>query len=273
MSARLNFQITAGTDVGLVRGNNEDNFILNPDLSLPHWFLPQDTSKVLKLGDFGCVVVVADGMGGANCGEVASAIAVEHVRESFNSADLSTIMQSDYSIIDFLRHLVSDADLAIKTHASLHPESRGMGTTLVIGWLLGQSMHIVWCGDSRAYVYNHARGLKRLTKDHSRVQSYIDRGILTEESAFGHPESNIITRCLGDNPQQAQADYLLCSVQPSDLFLFCTDGLSAYCPDSEIEQVLQQTQTKINLCRNSLVAHALQAGGYDNITVAVLAIV
>lgn len=271
MNQDILFRITAGTDVGMVRTNNEDNFILNPDLTDTNWFLPQDITKPIRLGDVGCVMAVADGMGGANCGEVASAFVVEGVRQCFQSADLPTIMQSDYEIVDFMKGIVAQADQAIKQHAAMHPESRGMGTTLVLGWLIGFSLHLVWCGDSRAYVFNPQRGLQRLSKDHSRVQSYIDQGLLSEEEAFGHPESNIITRCIGDIPQLAQPDYRLYSLQPSDVILFCSDGLSAYCPDAEIEQVMQQTYTDLNECRNELVAHALKAGGFDNITVAILA--
>lgn len=270
MTPELVFQLTAGTDVGNVRDNNEDNFILNPDLRTPHWFLPEDITKPIRLGDVGCVIAVADGMGGANCGEVASAITVDCVRESFNSANLKSIAKSDFAIVDFLKGIVGASDQAIKTYAETHPESRGMGTTLVLGWLLGHSLHVAWCGDSRAYVYNPEHGLRRLSKDHSRVQSYVDQGFITEEEAFGHPESNIITRCLGDIPQEADADYHLYSIQSQDLILFCTDGLCAYCPDSEIEEVLAATHGDLNACRNELVGHALAAGGYDNITVAVL---
>lgn len=272
MTKRIEFKITAGTDIGLVRKNNEDNFVLNPDLSLSEWFLPSDITKALSLSDVGCVIVVADGMGGANCGEVASAIAIDYVKEAFNKADLKTIIQSDYAIVNFMKGLFTEADQSIKNYASEHPESRGMGTTMVIGWLLGQCMHIAWCGDSRAYVYNKEEGLLRLSKDHSRVQSYVDQGLISEEASFGHPQSNIILRCLGDIPQEAEADYYLYSVQPSDTFLFCTDGLSAYCRDRDIEQTLKYKNHDLNACRNELVAKALYAGGYDNVTVALLSI-
>lgn len=267
------FRVTAGTDVGLVRTNNEDNFILNVDLSQPSWFLPSDITKPILLGDVGCVMAVADGMGGANCGEVASALAVDHIRQSFSSADLGSIIQSDYAIIDFLKGVVVSADAVIKQHAATHAESRGMGTTLVMGWMIGHSLHLVWCGDSRAYVFNPAKGLTRLSRDHSRVQQYVDQGLISADEAFGHIESNIITRCLGDIPQKAEPDYLIYSLQPTDTILLCTDGLSAYCPDSEIEQVMTKTNTDINACRNELVAHALNAGGFDNVTVSVLSFV
>ena len=272
MTPDTQIRIIAGTNIGLIRKKNEDNFILNPDNSLSDWFMPTDVSKPIKLGNVGCTIAVADGMGGANCGEVASALTVECVKNAFESADLPNIIQSDLAIIDFLKRIVLTADLTIKQYAADHPESKGMGTTLVLGWLLGRVMHIVWCGDSRVYVYHPQRGLRRLSKDHSRVQSYIDQGLLTEDTAFGHPESNIITRCIGDVPKTADADYFLYEVQPSDTFLFCTDGLSAYCPDEEISQVMEETCSQLNTCRNELINHALQAGGYDNVTVALLSV-
>lgn len=270
MNPDIKIRITAGTDIGLVRTNNEDNFIVNPNLSQSDWFLPLDVTKPIKLGDVGCVMAVADGMGGANCGEVASAITVDCIRKSFSEADLSSIVKSDFAIIDFLKGIVTAADSAIKQHAVMHSESKGLGTTLVLGWFLGNSLHLVWCGDSRAYVFNASHGLRRLSKDHSRVQSYVDQGFLTEEAAFGHPESNIITRCLGDVPNPAVADYLIYGMQPSDIVLFCTDGLSAYCPDEEIEEVFIKTNGQLDLCRKELIEHALKVGGYDNVTVALL---
>lgn len=272
MRQAIQFRMTAGTDVGLVRVNNEDNFIVNPDLTHSDWFLPKDIAEPLRLSDIGCVFAVADGMGGANCGEVASAIAMEQVQRSFSNADVNTIIQSDLEIIDFLKQIVVSADKSIKQHALEHSECKGMGTTLVLGWLIGTALHIVWCGDSRAYVYRPSEGLRRISKDHSRVQCYIDQGLLTEKDAFGHPESNIILRCLGDIPQLAAPDYYFYSVQSSDLILFCSDGLSAYCPDSEIEQVMKANADNIAECRNELVGHALKAGGYDNVTVALVSI-
>ena len=196
--SRITFRMTAGTNVGCVRTNNEDNFIINENLSQSDWFLPQDTSKVITLGQDGCVLVVADGMGGLNAGEVASAIAVETVKQSFLDADSRKVAKGPKSIEKFLRDIVVKADQTIKKHVKSHPETKGMGTTLIFIWVHGNTAHLVWCGDSRAYIYNNQSGLLRFSKDHSYVQQLVDEGKLDEDLAFDHPDSNIITRCLGD---------------------------------------------------------------------------
>lgn len=266
------FNLTAGTHVGCVRTNNEDNFVLNADLSQKDWFLPQDASKPLVLGGNGCVLVVADGMGGANCGEVASAIVVREVQNIFNEADLESIRQSDISIERFLESTIVEADLAVKQHAKENPESRGMGTTIVLAWIIDGNVHLSWCGDSRAYIYNKVNGLQQISKDHSFVQSLVDKGELAPEDVFGHPQSNIITRCLGDFPTVAQPDYRLYTFQQGDTLMLCSDGLSAYCPDPQIAEVMGQHEDDVVNMRNALLQTALDAGGYDNVTVAVMSV-
>lgn len=268
MKDPLEFRIIAGTHVGCVRTNNEDNFVLCPDLTTNKWFLPEDVTKPIWLGDYGCLMVVADGMGGANCGEVASEIAVETIKQHFSDSNLEEIICSDQKIEQFLLDTVATADLSIKVRAKNDKSSHGMGTTVIIAWVLEGNVHLAWCGDSRAYLYNPDNGLSRLTKDHSFVQSLIDKGELTQEQAFGHPKSNVITRCLGDFPSIAQPDYKIYTLQPSDVILLCTDGLCGYCADQEIETVFRSYAGDPIACRNRLIQSALDAGGFDNVTVA-----
>lgn len=260
--------MTAGTNVGCVRTNNEDNFIINEDLSQSDWFLPQDTSQVITLGRDGCVLVVADGMGGLNAGEVASAIAVETVKQSFLDADLQKVAKTSKAIEKFMRDIVIKSDQAIKKHVKAHPETQGMGTTLIFIWVHGTTAHMVWCGDSRAYIYNEETGLVRFSKDHSYVQQLVDEGKLDEDLAFDHPESNIITRCLGDFQDRAKPDYKTYELQAGDILLICSDGLCGLCRDEEILHIMQQTSTDIELCKQTLIQSALDAGGYDNVTLA-----
>ena len=260
--------MTAGTNVGCVRTNNEDNFIINEDLSQSDWFLPQDTSQVITLGQDGCVLVVADGMGGLNAGEVASAIAVETVKQNFLDADLPKVAKNLKTIEKFLRDIVIKSDQAIKKHVKVHPETQGMGTTLILIWVHGTTAHMVWCGDSRAYIYNDETGLVRFSKDHSYVQQLVDEGKLDEDLAFDHPESNIITRCLGDFQDRAKPDYKNYELCEKDILLICSDGLCGLCRDEEILHIMQQTSTDIELCKQTLIQSALDAGGYDNVTLA-----
>ena len=266
--SRIKFRMTAGTNVGCVRTNNEDNFIINEDLSQSDWFLPQDTSQVITLGRDGCVLVVADGMGGLNAGEVASAIAVETVKLSFLDADLQKVAKTPKAIEKFMRDIVVRSDQAIKKHEKAHTETKGMGTTLIFIWVHGETAHMVWCGDSRAYIYNDETGLVRFSKDHSYVQQLVDEGKLDEDLAFDHPESNIITRCLGDFQDRAKPDYKTCELHTGDILLICSDGLCGLCRDEEILHIMQQTSTDIELCKQALIQGALDAGGYDNVTLA-----
>ncbi len=264
--------MTAVTDVGLVRTNNEDNFIVNPDLSQQdNWYVPANVEEEISLGENGCVLVVADGMGGMNAGEVASELAVAGIKNAFMKVDdFSDIVRDVNRVELFLRKIVVDADTSIKKRLVEDPSTVGMGTTIVVVWVLGSTAHIVWCGDSRAYLFNPNSGISRLTKDHSFVQELVDSGKLDAELAFNHPNSNIITRSLGDSPAKARPDYVRRELQKDDVLLLCSDGLCGLCRDEEIVDVMNNNLDDLAACRDSLVGAALNAGGYDNVTVALM---
>lgn len=270
----ITFKMTAETNVGLVRTNNEDNFIVNPDPSKENnWFVPADAEEVINLGENGCILVVADGMGGMNAGEVASDLAVTSIRDSFSKVkDFSSIQNDSDHIESFLKKIVVEADASIKKRLKEDPETSGMGTTLVVAWVVNTTVHIVWCGDSRAYLFKPDSGIIRLTKDHSYVQELVDSGKLDAELAFDHPNSNIITRSLGDSPSKAQPDYVCRELQKGDILLLCSDGLCGLCRDEEIGKVMSDS-AELGLCRDNLIEAALNAGGYDNVTVALMEVV
>lgn len=270
----ITFKMTAETNVGLVRTNNEDNFIVNPDPSKENnWFVPADAEEVINLGENGCILVVADGMGGMNAGEVASDLAVTSIRDSFSKVkDFSSIQNDPDHIESFLKKIVVEADASIKKRLKEDPETSGMGTTLVVAWVVNTTVHIVWCGDSRAYLFKPDSGIIRLTKDHSYVQELVDSGKLDAELAFDHPNSNIITRSLGDSPSKAQPDYVCRELQKGDILLLCSDGLCGLCRDEEIGKVMSDS-AELGLCRDNLIEAALNAGGYDNVTVALMEVV
>lgn len=265
----ITFRLTGGTNVGLVRTNNEDNFIVNADLTRDVWFIPSDLSNDIKLGEAGCLFVVADGMGGMNAGEVASAIAVDSVKENFNNADLKKIIGSGNKMRDFMLKTIKIADKNIKKRVAEDSSTQGMGTTIVIGWVYNDKVHISWCGDSRAYLFNAKSGLIRLSKDHSYVQQLVDEGKLDAELAFDHPNSNIITRCLGDSMTEAQPDYVSRTIVEGDMVILCSDGLCGLCRDEEIIDILNQHGEDIEQCKSELILGALNAGGYDNVTVTI----
>lgn len=265
----ITFRLTGGTNVGLVRTNNEDNFIVNADLTHDEWFIPSDMSNDIKLGEAGCLFVVADGMGGMNAGEVASAIAVDSVKDSFNNADLKKITGSENKMRDFMHKTIKIADKNIKKRVAEDSSTQGMGTTIVIGWVYNDKVHISWCGDSRAYLFNAKSGMKRLSKDHSYVQQLVDEGKLDAELAFDHPNSNIITRCLGDSMTEAQPDYTSSPIVEGDMIILCSDGLCGLCRDEEIIDILNRYGDDIEQCKAELISGALNAGGYDNVTVTI----
>lgn len=269
--SELTFKITVATNVGLVRSNNEDNFIVNPDLTTSDWYVPSDTDQVISLGENGAVLVVADGMGGMNAGEVASELAVNGIRRSFGDIeDFSKVTDCSNHIESFLKKAIVDADTAIKNKVKEDPTTSGMGTTIVIAWVVGNVAHVAWCGDSRAYLFNRQSGLSRLSKDHSYVQELVDAGKLDAELAFDHPNSNIITRSLGDSNVKAQPDYICKRLSAGDCIILCSDGLCGLVRDEEMLDLLMQDHESIEDIKNELFNAALQAGGYDNITIGIL---
>lgn len=265
---RIKFKIAAKTDVGLERSNNEDNFQASSDLLITpmRWV----NNEVCQLGEKGALLVVADGMGGMNAGEVASQITIDTVREEFAPINITPeITKSRYTIEKFMNEVVVKADAKIKEVSKKRPETRGMGTTIVIAWLYNENLYVSWCGDSRAYVFNPEYGLHRLTKDHSHVQQLVDAGKLTEDEAFDFPESNIITRCLCDAKQKAQPEcldkpYPVCD---NDIILLCTDGLCGMIRDYEIQDVMNSFTKDMTVLTDNLVQAALNASGADNCTV------
>ena len=256
--------ISGYTDVGIVRDKNEDAFVICPDLAHPRW--GKKVAKV-ELGAKGSLLAVADGMGGANAGDVASRLALESLKSTFSSNNLDSIIENSVSIKEFLQKAVAIADKAINEHTMSHPETCGMGTTIVICWILESTAYVAWCGDSRCYVYNPTSGLIALTKDHSLVQELVDQGELTPENAFKHPDSNIITRGLGCFDSEPIADLITHAIQPNDIFLLCSDGLCGYCKNDEIENVMKTSGLNIDKCCNKLMDLAWDAGGYDNICI------
>lgn len=265
------FRLFAGTDIGL-RDNNEDNFTVCPDLAMGEWMVPANQQESIPLGRLGCLMVVADGMGGMNAGEVASDIAIKTVQRMFSPDKLPTNGGIDF-IREHIRKAISEADLEIKRHCKKDPSTEGMGSTIVLAWLIGNSVFIGWMGDSRAYSYMPGVGIKRLTKDHSYVQSLVDEKIITEEEAMTHPQSNVIMRSLGDANQKAKPDIGCYSVSNGEIIMLCTDGLCGVCTDSEIADIISQTSDDLRNCKETLTCAALDADGSDNITIALMQIV
>lgn len=263
----LKLKLTAGTNVGLVRDNNEDNFVVCRDLINNDWTIPQ-AGETTDLGPYGALLIVADGMGGANAGEVASRIAIETIQQAFMKCRLANVVKSEANVLEFLCSVTRDADKSIVKYGKKHKEARGMGTTVVMAWILQDKAYICWCGDSRCYVFNPAVGLTRLSKDHSLVQQLVDSGELSPENAHDHPMSNVITQCLGNSTKKIDPDTRVYQMAHNDVLLLCSDGLSSLCTDDEMMQVMVANDDIVVL-KNQLIEAALNAGGYDNVTVAI----
>lgn len=270
MTHGMKIGISVQTDIGRERTHNEDACAFCSDLRRGVWNEASDAW--MEPGEMGAVLIVADGMGGANAGEVASSIAIEAIRKRY-ARNAFRPCRTKSEACGFLKEAVREADEAIRAYCTVNVDAIGMGTTVVIAWILDGCVHIAWAGDSRCYVFNPVSGLKRLTADHSYVQELVQKGELTEEEAFGHPDGSVITRCLGDTDSPAEPDIVTYVPQPNDLLLLCSDGLCGYCRDRKIERKLFRTFEQPRSCCGALVDMALAAGGCDNITVALASFV
>ena len=249
------------------RPNNEDNFQVDADLSVKDWKFQGD--EVVSLGEKGALLLVCDGMGGMNAGEVASKIAVDTVKERFSLEDLSNaILDDDERRCNYIKQVIQEADANIKTESKADKEKSGMGSTIVLAWLIDKKVYVGWCGDSRAYKYNPKRGFVQLSHDHSYVQELVDSGKLLPELAFDHPNNNIITRSLGDPRGAAQPDVKVFPLEENEIVLLCSDGLCGVLRDQEMEHVIAGHLDSMVSCRDALWEAARSAGWHDNVTIA-----
>lgn len=227
----------------------------------------EDNGKILQLGKKGGVLlVVCDGMGGMQAGEVASTLAVATIEEWFAPQCLTTEVLADP--LDYLKKAIVGADTNIKQYTKKHPETDGMGTTVVLAWVIEKKVYVAWCGDSRAYRYNLQLGLERLSHDHSLVQSWVDAGQITEDQAFDHPQSNVVTRSLGDPNGVAMPEAAEYTLYNNDVLLLCSDGLCGTLRDREIENILSSNKDLQQCCEQLWMADEA-AGWHDNVTTAI----
>ena len=224
----------ARSDVGLVRGHNEDSFLLRTPLFM-----------------------VSDGMGGHAAGEVASSIAVETVGEQAPGTADDVLLGAS----------VEAANMAVIEAAEQGIGKPGMGCTATAVLIEKNKMAVAHVGDSRAYVLRQGT-LVRVTHDHSYVEELVDSGQITADEARTHPSRSIITRALGSDPDM-YADHFSLEVNDGDRIILCSDGLSSMISDAEIESLAVSSATPQQAADN-LVAAALTAGGADNVTVVVV---
>jgi serine/threonine protein phosphatase PrpC len=201
------------------------------------------------------VFAVADGMGGAQAGEVASRVAAE----AFESP-----REHDDAPERYLSRVVTEANERIHELAQSDASRSGMGTTLTAALIRDDEVSLAHVGDSRAYVLRDGE-LKRLTSDHSLVEELRRQGRLTEAQAEEHPQRSIITRALGPEPD-VEVDTLTVPARPGDVFVLCSDGLTTMVPEARIARILERSKS-LESAVSRLVREANEGGGRDNITV------
>ncbi|MBU6364276.1 MAG: Stp1/IreP family PP2C-type Ser/Thr phosphatase [Acidobacteria bacterium] len=223
-------ELASASDVGKVRSDNQDRDLLAPPL-----------------------IAVADGMGGHLGGGTAAGMAVDALRGVGSTTDPTALLGA-----------LKDANRAIAQAAMGDPDLTGMGTTATAALLEGGILYLVHVGDSRAYLIRDGR-IIQVTQDHSVVAEMVRRGTLSADAAESHPARHVITRALGVDAD-IDIDALRVDLEPGDVVLLCTDGLSGPVPNDEMLEVVESSAT-LEVAAGELVQRANAAGGPDNVTV------
>ncbi len=233
------------TDPGKVRNHNEDSVIITEN----------------KTGEI--LMAVADGMGGHCAGEIASSIAISHIGDRFSK--ISSIGTKD-DAISFIKEMVSEANVLIYKYTSQHPESEGMGTTLVLAVLTKEYLLFGNIGDSSGYVYKNNK-IYKITTDHTLVSLLVKSGELTLEEAKEHPKKNVLMKALGAT-NTVEMDIF--NVESEiDGILLCSDGLTNLLTNDQIARVLSE-HISIDEKLKKLITKCNNRGGTDNISIAFL---
>jgi PPM family protein phosphatase len=220
------------TDTGRKRRRNEDAYVCEPPL-----------------------FAIADGMGGAQAGEVASRLAAAALKESRAEAG------GEQRIVD----LIQEANRRVYDRSSTDPNTSGMGTTITVALVEDGNVSFGHVGDSRAYLFREGQ-LEQITEDHSLVNELLKSGKLSPEEAEAHPQRSVITRALGTDPD-VDADTFTIQAQEGDVFLLCSDGLTDMVPNETILDLVERYRDDIDRALRALVSAANKGGGEDNITV------
>ena len=237
-------RIYSATDVGQKRKMNQDYVFASAD----------------PVGNLPNLFVVADGMGGHNAGDYASShavgIVVEEIRED-----------ADFNPVKVIRHAIESANTEIITQAQKDEKLRGMGTTMVAATIVGHYAYVANVGDSRLYVAGEQ--IQQITKDHSLVQEMVRMGELNAEEARNHPDKNIITRALGAE-RTVDVDFFDLKLEPGNVVLMCSDGLSNMVEDDRIGEIISDTDRDLQERGQALISEANRNGGKDNIAIVLI---
>jgi serine/threonine protein phosphatase PrpC len=275
-SSRVRLDIAARTDPGKVRPNNEDAFIvfrsgrylerLATSLSEP---LPE------RFEEMGYAFVVADGMGGAASGEVASDLAIRAgvslvlsaTKWSLKLDDPETRQQEIHEACDKARRYIARIHATLIEQSRLDPKLAGMGTTFTAAYSVGSDLFTFHVGDSRAYLWRHG-ALRQLTRDDTLAQHLADTGSITQDEVVRHQWKHVLTEALGGRGGEVHVQVQHLELQDGDVLMLCSDGLSDMVDDAAIAESLAAASTAQAGC-DGLMDLALQRGGRDNVTVVV----
>lgn len=254
--------VAGRTDVGRTRDHNEDTYLV-ADLSTGK-LCDATEAQVCHVGPRGSLFMVADGMGGAAAGELASALAAESIHRHLMATWATETDASREKFAFRVREAVEEANKQIHTYAKEHPDVRGMGTTVTAAGVFGTDLYLAQIGDSRAYL---VRGgvATQLTKDQSLTQRLVDAGEMTEEQAEKSERKNIILQALGPDPQ-VRVDLTYEELRRGDVLILCSDGLSGQVKREEFAEHAGRIPDLAQLC-SALIELANTRGGPDNITV------
>ena len=237
-------RIYSATDVGQKRKMNQDYVCASAD----------------PVGNLPNLFVVPDGMGGHNAGDYASSHAVGTVVDEIRQ-------DADFNPIKVIRHAIESANTEIITQAQNDENLRGMGTTMVVATIVGHYAYVANVGDSRLYLVNQQ--ILQVTKDHSLVQEMVRMGEINAEQARNHPDKNIITRALGAE-RTVDIDFFDLKLEPGNVILMCSDGLSNMVEDSQIREIISDTEKNLEEKGKILISEANRNGGKDNIAVVLI---
>jgi PPM family protein phosphatase len=254
-------QVIGCSDVGLARQSNEDNFLIL-DLAARIVGEPARTFD-LSLTERGMLMLVTDGMGGRNAGEVASRIVVDTFRNELINRE------NRLAGCESLAEITRKANWAIWSRSQRNPAEQGMGATLTAVMVEANKAHIAQVGDSRAYVVRDGK-IFRLTKDQSMVQTLIDSGIIKSDEADQHPYRHVVLQSLGAEPTVYPVTSTI-DLYDGDYLLVCTDGLSNMVKDAALQEIILMAPGVESGCR-ALIDTANNLGGKDNITVILAAL-
>ncbi len=264
MNSSLPIDIAALSDVGLLRHKNEDAYSVGINAFKT---ISEQGKFIGELSPIGNVLIIADGMGGLEAGEIAAQTAVNSIRKQFEHQDV--LPENEEEINIFLKNSIYHAHEEIVDLIIANKKLKGMGTTVIVAWLLGKMMHLAWCGDSRCYIAYPNGELELLTDDHSKVWEMVKAGLLTPEQARLHPQSHVLTYALGDKDYPPQIATKSIALHVGDRILLCSDGLNSMLSDEQISFILSNRAHTLQEIASRLVKSANDAGGYDNITVIV----